>query len=198
VLYKWLPVTDDGRVSEAIDVLEEVRSRQHCPLITRCNEKRHGEVRLMTCSHILNHLGLQHLDIRLTCHGWLARPLTARIPVPINESAWRLPLTEAPAAAGATIRARKCSQACLACGNKYTHEIWSHVATECNTVQEVIITDRSQQELVSTPKTDLLYIYFVLLLPWNSMLSAVWFRLFRSFLVKTAARMKLFQDLWPP
>lgn len=159
MLHKWLPVTDDGRVSEAIDVLKEVRSRQHCPLITRCNEKRHGEVRLMTCSHICNHLGLQHVDIRRTCHGWLARPLTARIPMSINESACRVSLTEAPAAEGATIRARKCSQAC---GNKYTrnmvscgdwmqHSAWGYYHWYC----------RSQQELVSTPKTDLFYMSFL-------------------------------------
>lgn len=34
------PVTEDRRVSEAIDVVVEVRSRQHCPLITCWNEKK--------------------------------------------------------------------------------------------------------------------------------------------------------------
>lgn len=40
VLRSWLPVTEDRRVSEAIDVMVEVRSRQHCPLITCWNEKK--------------------------------------------------------------------------------------------------------------------------------------------------------------
>jgi len=54
-----LPLAEDGRVSEAVDVMVEVRARQHRPLITSWNEKPVERVRPLTCFHTLDHTRLK-------------------------------------------------------------------------------------------------------------------------------------------